>query len=124
MRRIVLALLAAVAIAIGFASATSAQDALDCEDYDNQAAAQAAYREDTSDPANNDADEDGIACELFEYEDTTTDLTPIATGGTTLPASGIGVTAVSQAGLSGLVGTLGAVAAGCGGLGLWIRRRV
>ncbi|MGH2530941.1 MAG: excalibur calcium-binding domain-containing protein [Thermomicrobiales bacterium] len=124
MRRIMLALLAAVAIAIGFASATSAQDALDCEDFANQAEAQAAYREDPSDPAINDADGDGIACELFEYEDTTTDLTPVALGGTTLPASGIGIAAMGQAGLSGVVGALGAVAAGCGGLGLWLRRRV
>lgn len=123
MRRSMFALLAAVAIAFGFASAISAQEALDCVDFDNQAEAQAAYREDPSDPVNNDADEDGIACELFEYEDTTTDLTPVNIGGATLPASGIGVTAIGQAGLSGVVGALGAVAAGMGGLGLWIRRR-
>jgi len=88
-------------------------DVLDCEDFANQAEAQAAYRADPSDPANNDADEDGIACELFPYEDDTTDYepveiaatttpeattTPAAAGGqtTTVPTTGAGSTALSQ----------------------------
>jgi len=58
----------------------AAQDVevLDCEDFASQADAQAAYRADPTDPADNDADEDGIACELFDgFEDPTTDLESI-----------------------------------------------
>lgn len=40
-------------------------DLKDCDDYANQAAAQAAYERDTSDPHNLDADNDGKACEGF-----------------------------------------------------------
>lgn len=40
---------------------------LDCVDYDSQADAQAALREDPSDPNVLDEDHDGIACEDFDY---------------------------------------------------------
>ena len=83
MPRIASIVLAVVAIAASLfigASSIAAQDEelLDCEDFASQADAQAAYREDPSDPADNDADEDGIACELYDgFEDPTTDLEPI-----------------------------------------------
>ena len=42
-----------------------ATDLKDCDDYANQAAAQAALQRDLSDPHNLDADNDGKACEGF-----------------------------------------------------------
>lgn len=40
---------------------------LDCEDYSSQADAQAALRQDPSDPNVLDEDNDGVACETFDY---------------------------------------------------------
>ncbi len=80
MPRILFVMLAVAAFGAGliFSGPAAAQsDPLDCEDYASQADAQAAYREDPTDPADNDGDDDGIACELFEFQDPTTDLTPI-----------------------------------------------
>jgi hypothetical protein len=54
---------------------------LDCDDYNSQAEAQAALREDPSDPNVLDEDEgpdDGIACETTPYDDPARDETPIA----------------------------------------------
>ena len=66
MTRTLLALVAALALGLGLVATAAAQDDdRDCEDFPNQAAAQAALDADPSDPANNDADNDGIACELF-----------------------------------------------------------
>ncbi len=120
----------ALLLALGLGVPAAAQDAaLDCEEFTNQAEAQAAYRADPSDPADNDADNDGIACELFDYADATVDLTPIAggdtattetpsagiggTGRTTsaLPASGVGTAAVGgSVGLATFAGLLGLAA--------------
>jgi hypothetical protein len=53
----------------------------DCDNFRSQAEAQAALREDPSDPDVLDEDEgpdDGIACETTAYDDQTTDLTPVA----------------------------------------------
>ncbi len=78
---IVLAVVAIAASLFIGAGSVAAQDEelLDCEDFASQADAQAAYREDPSDPADNDADEDGIACELYDgFEDPTTDLESIS----------------------------------------------
>ena len=126
----------ALVLALGLGVPAAAQDdAPDCEDFANQAEAQAAYRADPSDPADNDADNDGIACELFDYADATVDLTPITSGdaattatpragaGATgrltsaLPASGVGTAAIAGsagpatiAGLLGLAALSGAVA--------------
>ncbi len=64
----------------------------DCDDFRSQAEAQAALRADPSDPDVLDEDEgpdDGIACETTEYDDQTTDLTPVAAavgGGSASPA--------------------------------------
>jgi hypothetical protein len=65
----------------------------DCDDFRSQAEAQAALREDPSDPDVLDEDEgpdDGIACETTEYDDPTRDETPVAAaigdGGSASPA--------------------------------------
>ncbi len=58
-------------------AAAQETELLDCEDFASQADAQAFYREDPSDPTDNDGDDDGIACELFEFQDPTTDLVPL-----------------------------------------------
>lgn len=53
----------------------------DCDDYRSQAEAQAALRDDPSDPNVLDEDEgrdDGIACETTSYDDPTRDETPVA----------------------------------------------
>jgi hypothetical protein len=69
----------AASLLIGTAGAAAQdEELLDCEDFASQADAQAAYREDPSDPADNDADEDGIACELYDgFEDPSTDYESI-----------------------------------------------
>lgn len=46
-----------------------------CEDFASQAAAQDFYDSDTSDPANLDSDDDGEACETFDYGDEPTMMT-------------------------------------------------
>jgi hypothetical protein len=54
---------------------------LDCDDYDSQAEAQAALREDPSYPNVFDEDEgpdEGIACETTPYDDPARDETPVA----------------------------------------------
>ena len=56
----------------------------DCKDYNSQAEAQAALREDPSDPNVLDEDpgpDDGIACETYPYDNPAQDLTPVVTGG-------------------------------------------
>ena len=78
---IVLAIVAIAASLLIGATNVAAQDdeLLDCEDFASQADAQAAYRDDPTDPADNDADEDGIACEMYDgFEDPTTDLESIS----------------------------------------------
>jgi hypothetical protein len=42
-------------------------DDLNCDDFSSQAAAQREYEKDRSDPNNLDADDDGQACEDFDY---------------------------------------------------------
>jgi hypothetical protein len=65
----------------------------DCDDFRSQAEAQAALREDPSDPDVLDEDEgpdDGIACETTDYDDPARDETPVAAavgdGGSASPA--------------------------------------
>lgn len=53
----------------------------DCGDFRSQAEAQAALREDPSDPGVLDEDEgrdDGVACETSDYDDPARDETPVA----------------------------------------------
>ena len=136
---------AVVALGAGLVLASpgaSAQedDILDCEDFASQADAQAAYRADPSDPAGNDADGDGIACELYDgFEVAATDLEPIEGVGldttteasletTTIPASdvstmasaGVGSAVADAAGSTGMAAIAGTLiaAAGCGALAL------
>ena len=143
MIRAIVVLCAALLLAAGLSSRAGAQyAALDCEDFANQAEAQAAYRADPTDPADNDADNDGIACELFAYDDATTDHTPVATAGTTtaaatpvpaggaaassgssaLPRTGVGSTVTGAAGTTTMLALLG-LALACGVLGLIRLRR-
>jgi hypothetical protein len=126
MTRVTFAMIAFLALGLGTALAAppaAAQDALDCADFASQAEAQAAYRADPTDPADNDADGDGLACELVEYADPATDLTPVtpAAGGATtttttttaaLPTSGSGTALAGQvAGLPGAPVALALLAA-------------
>ena len=118
-------------------------EVLDCEDFASQADAQAAYRADPTDPAGNDADGDGIACELYDgFEDSATDLEPIngvgadtSTAATetttassevsTVASAGVGsavADAAGDAGMAAIAGTLIA-AAGSGVLALRGLRR-
>ena len=46
-----------------------AQDDLNCEDFDSREEAQAELDRDRSDPHNLDADDDGLACETYPYDD-------------------------------------------------------
>jgi hypothetical protein len=86
---VVFVLVAGVVAAVNYEqsnSAALAQDedprvGLDCDDYNSQAEAQAALREDPSDPNVLDEDEgpdDGIACETTAYDDPARDETPVA----------------------------------------------
>jgi len=45
------------------------EDLLNCEDFASQEEAQAELERDPSDPNNLDADNDGLACETFDYDD-------------------------------------------------------
>ena len=46
-----------------------AQDRYDCGDFDSQQEAQRVLERDPSDPNNLDADNDGVACETYPYDD-------------------------------------------------------
>jgi Excalibur calcium-binding domain len=68
MRRIALLLAAAIVLALTAAPAAFAQvNDQDCKDFASQAEAQAHLNADPSDPDNLDADNDGKACESFNY---------------------------------------------------------
>lgn len=67
MKRLLL-LLAALAMALFVASPVAfAQEDLNCENFVSQPEAQATLDADPSDPNNLDADDDGVACENFDY---------------------------------------------------------
>lgn len=66
---------------IFMAGPANAQDDLNCDDFASQAAAQANYRADPSDPNRLDANDNGIACEnKTDYAEGTIDLTPVSAG--------------------------------------------
>jgi hypothetical protein len=70
MRRFGVCFVAFSALALLMAGAVGAQettDQFDCADFDSQAEAQAELDRDPSDPSNLDADDDGQACEEFDY---------------------------------------------------------
>jgi hypothetical protein len=102
-----------------------AADDLNCDDFSSQVQAQATFDADPSDPNNLDEDDDGQACEDFNYGSTagTGTGTGIGTGGggngqvATPPAGGVATGDGSSAGsdthaLPFVVGGLGLVAAG------------
>jgi hypothetical protein len=51
------------------AGSAVAQERYDCADFNSQKDAQAELDRDPSDPSNLDADNDGIACETYPYDD-------------------------------------------------------
>ena len=51
------------------AGSATAQEQYDCGDFDSQQEAQAELNRDPSDPNNLDADNEGIACDTYPYED-------------------------------------------------------
>jgi hypothetical protein len=70
MRRTMLLLAAAIVLAPAAAPSASAQaNDQNCADFPSQAAAQVHLDADPSDPDNLDADDDGLACESFDYGD-------------------------------------------------------
>ena len=82
---------------------------LDCGDFPNQAAAQAVLVGEPSDPNDLDADDDGQACEDYDYASSGQVATPPAGG----VATGDGSTADSDAGVLPFVaGGIGLTAAG------------
>lgn len=122
---------------------------LDCPDFNSQQEAQAVYNQDTSDPNGLDADNDGLACEDFDYTDggETGGVTPTGgdtagggdTGDTTSEDQYAGVgadqyadeTGADDGGMTSLPDTggfpLGSIAAGLGAVlvagGLLLRRQ-
>jgi hypothetical protein len=131
---VALSLLAVAAWLTASATPADAQDGLDCEDFESQAEAQAYYRENPDDPTGNDADNDGIACELFDFADSATDYEPVSIGAdtatttttTTMAATGTGSAVVDQVARSANTATVAALltAAGvCGSMAVRAWRR-
>lgn len=132
------ALTLAAAGSLMLASPAIAQDDQNCDDFTSQAAAQAHYRADPSDPDNLDADDDMVACENYtDYSDPAWDDTPVQMGAvdddddddsdqvSTPPQGGVATgggstSGVEHAGLL-LAGGL-ALTVGAGGLTLAARR--
>lgn len=122
MTRMFIALVVAVALGVAGGSAVSAQN-LNCDDFATQADAQANLVENPSDPNGLDRDQDGSACDDFDYpggggttsvdtDDTSasdagaSDTTLPDTGvGTGTPSGGLGLT-LSLVGLAFLSGVL------------------
>lgn len=95
MRRTIPALVTVATLAVVLEGTVAAQGGTrDCAVFGSQAEAQAAFRESPSDAAGNDADNDGLACELFPYDDNATDLAPVG-------ASDVVVRTPAAAGLGG-----------------------
>ena len=100
-------------LVLALAGTASAAD-LDCDDYPNQAAAQAALDADPSDPNDLDADDDGQACESYAYASNGTQVTTRPQGavaaGDGSSAEGPGALPYAVGGLA-LVGAAGAAVA-------------
>ena len=105
----------------------TAQGDLDCADFPSQAAAQAHYAANPSDPDRLDADSDGVACESFTgYTDPTRAETPIGGQVATPPQGGVATGGGSTAGIEygGVLAAGGlALTVGLGGLSLAAARR-
>src|SRR3954454_14012496 len=76
------------ALCFGFPGIAHAQDDQNCSDFATQQAAQDHFNQDTSDPDNLDADNNGIACETLNgvAEDGVT-TTPATTTSATTPGT-------------------------------------
>jgi Excalibur calcium-binding domain len=91
MRRTMFLLAAALVLALATAPAAFAQaNDQNCDDFPSQAAAQAHLDADPSDPDNLDADDDGVACENFDYGDAGGAAPPGGDDGDSLPFTGAG----------------------------------
>jgi hypothetical protein len=91
MRRTMLLLAAAIVLVLAAAPAAFAQaNDQDCEDFSSRAEAQAHLEADPSDPDNLDADDDGEACETFDYGDAGGAAPPGGDDGGALPFTGPG----------------------------------
>src|SRR3954467_7881196 len=81
------------ALCFGFPGIAHAQGDQNCSDFATQQAAQDHFNQDTSDPDNLDADNDGIACETLigvaedEATTTTASTATTTTATTTTPAT-------------------------------------
>lgn len=99
MIRIFIAMMTVLVTAGVSGGVVSAQAALTCSQFTSQAEAQAAYALDPTDPAGNDEDGDGIACEDVIYGDTTRDLTVVSRGGATGSQAPEGAPGIGAAGI-------------------------
>ena len=91
MRRTMFLLAVAVVLALAAAPSAFAQaNDQDCADFPSQAAAQAHLEADPSDPDNLDADDDGLACESFDYGDESGAAPPGGDDDSALPFTGPG----------------------------------
>jgi hypothetical protein len=91
MRRIPLLLAVAVVLALTAAPAAFAQaNDQNCADFASQAEAQAHLEADPSDPDNLDADDDGQACESFDFGASDGGTAPQPDEGDSLPFTGPG----------------------------------
>jgi Excalibur calcium-binding domain len=91
MRRTLLLLAATIVLALTAAPSAFAQaNDQNCADFPSQAAAQVHLEADPSDPDNLDADDDGQACESFDYGDGNGGAPPSAADDGSLPFTGPG----------------------------------
>lgn len=117
-------LLLTAALSFGFSGSASAAD-LNCSDFANQPAAQAALNADPADPNNLDADNDGVACEGLaggaSEDGTVTGSAQVAARPAGSVAAGDGTSSADDAGaLPYALGGLAIVAAG--GAAVAVRR--
>ncbi|WP_336031239.1 hypothetical protein [Geodermatophilus sp. FMUSA9-8] len=113
---------AAAVLAAGFSvvlSGTASAADLDCGDFPNQAAAQADLVANPSDPNNLDANDNGVACEEYDYAAAPAAVTPAPAGSgqvTTRPvgavAAGDGSSSDESSALPFVLGGAAFVAAG------------
>lgn len=117
MLRTLSGLLIALALVFGFTTQADAQD-LDCDDFGSQAEAQANLEANPNDPNRLDANNNGLACETFDFPSgggTTGGTTTGSTAGTSrMPSTGVGATQTDDSraltfGLLVAAGVIGAV---------------
>ncbi len=118
--------------AVALGTSASAQDLLNCDDFDSQQEAQDEYNSDTSDPNQLDRDDDGEACETFDYgstgndnddadaaDDADDDEMVMPVGGVATGGGGTAPQPTNTAALFGVAAAAGALGAG----GVMVRRR-